>query len=114
MLKQTIASKNSLFGNKRDAYSYTAGGTYSGLSTPTITYNPTRTFLPGELLFIFKNQIEIDIDIISILGSTVWSSKIPAGKQQLKVDLPELGQGVYLIQVTESNKKHYKKMVINK
>jgi hypothetical protein len=112
MLKQTIASKNSLFGNKRDAYSDTVGGTYSGLNTPTITYNPTRTFLPGELLFIFKNQIELDI--ISVVATTVWSSILPVGKQQLKVDLPELGQGVYLIQVTESNKKHYKKMVINK
>jgi hypothetical protein len=60
----------------------------------------------------FKNQIQIDI--ISVVGTKVWSSILPAGKQQLKVDLPELGQGVYLIQVTESNKKHYKKVVINK
>jgi hypothetical protein len=82
------------------------------LNTPTITYNPTRTFLPGELLSIIKNQIEIDI--ISVVGTKVWSSILPAGKQQLKVDLPELESGVYLIQVTESNKKHYKKMVINK
>jgi hypothetical protein len=44
-----------LFGNKRGAYSYTAGGTYSGVNTPTITYNPTRTFLPGELLSIINN-----------------------------------------------------------
>lgn len=45
-----------VFGNKRGAYSYTGGGTYSGVNTSTITYNPTRTFLPGELLSLVNNS----------------------------------------------------------
>ncbi len=45
-----------LFGNKRGAFSYTGGGTYSGVNTSTITYNPTRNFLAGELLSIINNS----------------------------------------------------------
>ena len=44
-----------VFGNKRGAYTYSGGGTYSGVNTSTITYNPTRTFLPGELLSLVNN-----------------------------------------------------------
>lgn len=82
------------------------------LSSFEIIPNPNNGNFTLSIKNDFKNQIEIDI--ISVLGTTVWSSILPAGKQQLKVDLPELESGVYLIQVTESNKKHYKKMVINK
>lgn len=60
----------------------------------------------------FKNQV--DVDIISVVGETVWSSKLLPGKDKITVDLPELKQGVYLIQFTENNTKHYKKMIINK
>jgi len=83
-----------------------------GLNSFDIIPNPNNGNFMLSIKNDFKNQIQIDI--ISVVGTTVWSSILPAGKQQLKVDLPELGQGVYLIQVTESNKKHYKKMVINK
>jgi hypothetical protein len=44
-----------VFGNKRGAYSYNGGGTYSGVNTSFITYNPIRTFLPGELVSIINN-----------------------------------------------------------
>ncbi|HRG57764.1 MAG TPA: FG-GAP-like repeat-containing protein, partial [Bacteroidia bacterium] len=44
-----------VFGNKRGAYSNTGAGTYSGVNTSTITYNPTRTFFPGELLSVVNN-----------------------------------------------------------
>jgi hypothetical protein len=82
------------------------------LSSFEIIPNPNNGNFTLSIKNDFKNQIEIDI--ISVVGTKVWSSILTAGKQQLKVDLPELGEGVYLIQVTESNKKHYKKMVINK
>jgi hypothetical protein len=97
---------------RRDVFADGIKQIASGLSSFDILPNPNNGNFMLSLKNNFKNQI--DIDIISILGSTVWSSKIPAGKQQLKVDLPELVQGVYLVQITENNKKHYKKMVINK
>jgi hypothetical protein len=60
----------------------------------------------------FKNQI--DVDIYSSMGNNVWNSKLLGGKENLKLDLPELTDGVYLIQVTENQRKYYKKMIINK
>ena len=66
-------------------------------------------------LFSLKNNFknEGSVDIISAVGTTVWSSKLTA-KDNIKIDLPQLNQGVYLILLTENGKKHYKKMIINK
>lgn len=60
----------------------------------------------------FKNQVEVDI--FSSMGISVWSSKLNGRKELQKIDLPELIQGVYLIQLNDGNKKYYKKMIINK
>jgi hypothetical protein len=83
-----------------------------GLTSFDILPNPNN----GNFVLHFKNNFknQIDIQIISTVGSTVWSNAVSANKQQLNVELPELNQGVYLIQVTENNIKHYKKMIINK
>jgi hypothetical protein len=69
----------------------------------------------GNFVLALKNDFknEGSVDIISAVGTTVWSSKLTA-KDNLKIDLPELNQGVYLILLTENGKKHYKKMIINK
>jgi hypothetical protein len=84
----------------------------TGLSSFDIIPNPNNGNFALSIKNDFKNQVEIDI--ISVVGSTVWNSILPVGKQQLKIDIPALDQGVYLIQLTENNKKHYKKMIINK
>jgi hypothetical protein len=69
----------------------------------------------GNFVLALKNNFknEGSVDIISAVGTTVWSSKLTA-KDNIKIDLPELNQGVYLILLTENGKKHYKKMIINK
>ncbi|HRG57304.1 MAG TPA: T9SS type A sorting domain-containing protein [Bacteroidia bacterium] len=83
-----------------------------GLSKFEIIPNPNN----GNFVLTFKNDFKnkVEIDIISAMGTTVWSNKILSTKDNLKVDLPELSQGVYLIQVKENNRKHYKKMIVNK
>jgi len=83
-----------------------------GLSIFDIIPNPNNGSFMLSLKHDFKNQISVDI--ISSMGTTVWSNTLPSGKEKLIVDLPQLNQGVYLIQVTENNKKQYKKMIVNK
>jgi hypothetical protein len=51
------ASNNAIrvFGNKRGSYSYTSGGSFFGGGSSTITYNPVKTFFPGEQLSLIQN-----------------------------------------------------------
>jgi hypothetical protein len=98
---------------RRDALTIDGVKNFSkGISKIDINPNPNNGSFTLSLMNDFKNQVEIEI--ISVIGNSVWSSKLPAGKDKLKVELPDLQEGVYLIQLTENNKKHYKKMVINK
>jgi hypothetical protein len=98
---------------RRDAFTVDGVKNFSkGIGKIDIIPNPNNGSFTLSLMNDFKNQVEIEI--ISVIGNSVWSSKLPAGKDKLKVELPDLQEGVYLIQLTENNKKHYKKMVINK
>lgn len=92
------------------------GGFKEVTSAPGFIFDIIPNPNQGNFRLSFKNDFksELSIDIYTSIGNTVWSSKYHAGKEALKIDLPELTQGVYLIQVTESNKKYYKKMIINK
>lgn len=61
-----------------------------------------------------ENKGQAKVQITNVIGNTVWTSNLSSGKSNLTIDLPNLEQGVYLIQVTENNKIHYQKMIINK
>lgn len=61
-----------------------------------------------------ENKGQVTVEIINVVGTLVWTSNLSAEKNNLTIDLPNIEQGVYLIQVSEQNKKHYKKMVISK
>jgi hypothetical protein len=56
----------------------------------------------------------VEINILSITGAQVWQGKFSSERQTLSLDLPDLINGVYLIQVKDNNIKYYKKMVISK
>ncbi len=74
--------------------------------------NPNSGNFMIELQNDFSSSVEIDI--FTIMGTSVWNSRIASGKNHIKVDVPHLEQGVYMVQLTENNRKHYKKMIINK
>lgn len=99
---------------RRDVFGGTEGinKNSEGLSIFEIIPNPNN----GTFVLSFKNDFKnnVEIDIISSLGATIWSNKLLGNKENLKVELPDLSQGVYLVQVKEKNRKHYKKMIINK
>jgi hypothetical protein len=84
----------------------------AGQSTFDIIPNPNN----GAFILKIENDFRapIEVNINTVLGASVWNNKIPAGKNMLTIDLPELPQGVYFVQLTENNKKQYKKMIINK
>jgi hypothetical protein len=67
-----------------------------------------------KLLFGSDFGKNVEINILSITGAHVWQGKFSSDRQTLSLDLPDLINGVYLIQVTDNNIKYYKKMVISK
>ncbi len=78
----------------------------------SIIPNPNR----GNFKLLFGSDFgkNVEINILSITGTHVWQGKFSSDRQTLSLDLPDLINGVYLIQVTDNNIKYYKKMVISK
>jgi hypothetical protein len=85
-------------GNKRGSYSFPSGGLYTGGGTAQVTYNPNRTFLPGEQLSLIQN-----INCLSTTGlplasgqqTIFWGVTAPATAELLNTSSSSLGTTSY-------------------
>lgn len=70
----------------------------------------------GRFNLMLNKEIkgQAKVEVLNVIGHTVWSTNLLSGKPNVLIDLPNLEQGVYLIQVSENNNLQYQKMIINK
>ena len=84
------------------------------VSNDAVNIFPNPTTGTVTLSTDFKQQEDLTINIVNILGETVFETKgeISAGEQNINLDISNFSKGVYFIRVNSNNVNAVKKITL--
>ena len=79
----------------------------------TIAPNPARDFI--DIHFKLEQSADIDVKIYNAMGQAILSQKMTSVLRGVeKLDVSQLGTGMYIVSMTDGTKQTNKKLVINR
>lgn len=75
---------------------------------------PSITKGDASLRFAMESDAVVTVEIVNVLGVSreVFTGKLPAGDQEIALDLDELAAGAYLVRLTDGAHQAFTKLVI--